>query len=231
MKTIEILITNKIAIAPADAFIVCGNSEYKLKFIFDAEWTGYNKKVARFIFGGKYIDANFEGDTCKGVVISNTREVVIGVYADNGELATSTGARIDCKKSVLCDGVAGTHTDEVIITKGDKGDSAYEVAVKNGFEGTEAEWLESLKPSISADEITLKFDNTLKIDNEGFLGVNLTTLIKEGNELPITSGAVALALQAIIKRIEQIEGGVVVANTNAILGNAILGKMLLGKGG
>jgi hypothetical protein len=49
--------------------------------------------------------------------------------------------------------------------------------------------------------------------------------------LPITSGAVALALQAIIKRIEQIEGGVVVANTNAILGNAILGKMLLGKGG
>lgn len=29
--------------------------------------------------------------------------------------------------------------------KGDAGDSAYEVAVKNGFEGTEAQWLESLK--------------------------------------------------------------------------------------
>lgn len=145
MKTIEITIKNKIATAPVDAFIVCGNSEYKLKFIFDAEWTGYNKKVARFIFGGKYIDANFEGDTCDGVIISNTREVFIGVYAANDEIATSTGARIACKKSVLCDSVAGTHTDEVIITKGDKGDSAYEIAVKNGYEGTEAEWLESLK--------------------------------------------------------------------------------------
>lgn len=28
--------------------------------------------------------------------------------------------------------------------KGPKGDSAYQVAVKNGFVGTEAEWLESL---------------------------------------------------------------------------------------
>lgn len=29
--------------------------------------------------------------------------------------------------------------------KGDQGDSAYQVALANGFEGTEAEWLESLK--------------------------------------------------------------------------------------
>jgi len=31
--------------------------------------------------------------------------------------------------------------------KGDKGASAYEVAVENGFKGTEEEWLESLKAS------------------------------------------------------------------------------------
>lgn len=194
MKTIEILITNKIAHAPADAFIVCGNSEYKIKFIFDAEWTGYNKKVARFIFGGKYIDTNFEGDTCDGVIITNTREVVIGVYADNGELATSTGARIDCKKSVLCDDIAGTHTDEVITTKGDKGDSAYDVAVKNGYEGTEKEWLESLKATISADEVKLKIDKTLKIDNEGALGVNTTSEVAEDNTQPVTSAAVAVQI-------------------------------------
>lgn len=29
--------------------------------------------------------------------------------------------------------------------KGDPGDSAYDVAVANGFEGTEQEWLDSLK--------------------------------------------------------------------------------------
>ena len=190
MKTIEIIVNNKIAVAPADAFIVCGNSEYKLKFTFDAEWTGKNKKVARFIFGGKYIDANFEGDTCKGVIITDTREVIIGVYADDGELATTTGARIACKKSVLCDSVAGTHTDEVITTKGDKGDSAYEVAVKNGYEGTQAEWLESLKAKITADEINLKTDHTLKINEAGALGVNTAKEPEKDNTLPITAAAV-----------------------------------------
>lgn len=34
--------------------------------------------------------------------------------------------------------------------KGDTGDSAYEIAVENGFVGTEAEWLESLR-GIAAD--------------------------------------------------------------------------------
>lgn len=190
MKTIEIIVNNKIAIAPADAFIVCGNSEYKLKFIFDEEWTGYDKKVARFIFGGKYIDANFEGDTCKGVIITNTREVFIGVYADNGELATTTGARVSCKEGVLCKSAAGAPTGEPIITKGDKGDSAYEVAVENGFMGTEAEWLESLKAKITADEINLKTDHTLKINEAGALGVNTAKEPEKDNTLPITAAAV-----------------------------------------
>lgn len=34
-----------------------------------------------------------------------------------------------------------------------KGLSAYETAVENGFEGTEAEWLESLKPTAEIDEL------------------------------------------------------------------------------
>lgn len=37
---------------------------------------------------------------------------------------------------------------------GDKGDSAYEVAVKNGFKGTEEEWLASLKGKDSDESIT-----------------------------------------------------------------------------
>lgn len=41
--------------------------------------------------------------------------------------------------------------------KGDKGDSAYEVAVANGFEGTEEEWLESLKSPFT-DEDKAKVD-------------------------------------------------------------------------
>lgn len=48
------------------------------------------------------------------------------------------------------------------------GPSAYEIAVANGFRGTEAEWLESLRgePGRDADEVdpgdlTLTFDNAL----------------------------------------------------------------------
>ena len=35
--------------------------------------------------------------------------------------------------------------------KGDTGDSAYEIAVKHGFVGTEEEWLESLKGDVTGE--------------------------------------------------------------------------------
>lgn len=42
---------------------------------------------------------------------------------------------------------------EGTFIKGDRGASAYEVAVANGFKGTEAEWLESLKGDLSNEEV------------------------------------------------------------------------------
>lgn len=42
-----------------------------------------------------------------------------------------------------------------VVLKGDTGDSAYEIAVQNGFEGTKEEWLESLKgEATKAEEYT-----------------------------------------------------------------------------
>lgn len=38
--------------------------------------------------------------------------------------------------------------------KGDQGDSAYQVALANGFEGTEQEWLDSLKGEPGTDGYT-----------------------------------------------------------------------------
>lgn len=35
-----------------------------------------------------------------------------------------------------------------------RGESAYEVAVRNGFEGTEEEWLESLKAAIDDSKVS-----------------------------------------------------------------------------
>lgn len=47
------------------------------------------------------------------------------------------------------DSIQGQKGDSVTGPQGDKGDrgeSAYEIAKRNGFNGTEQEWLESLKP-------------------------------------------------------------------------------------
>lgn len=40
-----------------------------------------------------------------------------------------------------------------LVVKGERGYSAYEIAVKNGFEGTEEEWLESLIGSIKIENV------------------------------------------------------------------------------
>ena len=44
--------------------------------------------------------------------------------------------------------------------KGDDGKSAYEIAIANGFEGTEAEWLESLKGADGDSEFTGTIDSS-----------------------------------------------------------------------
>lgn len=146
MTNIDITVNNKTAtVTTSNARIVCGNSDYTITFSFSHEWDKYEKKTARFIYADKYEDKHFTGNVCECPIISNAREVKIGVYA--GDISTTTPARIDCDKSILCDDIAGTKSEGVIVTKGEDGKSAYEIAVNNGFEGTEAEWLESLKGS------------------------------------------------------------------------------------
>lgn len=54
------------------------------------------------------------------------------------------------KKTVLTyddDSVVESEPELEITSKGETGSSAYEVAVSNGFKGTEEEWVESLKGS------------------------------------------------------------------------------------
>ncbi|GGB41734.1 hypothetical protein F3157_08115 [Virgibacillus dakarensis] len=76
--------------------------------------------------------------------------------ADGNPVAIST----DAPMPVALSGVESIKGD-----KGDNGDSAYQVAVKNGFKGTEQEWLASLKgpkgdpgkdaePQFTEDEVT-----------------------------------------------------------------------------
>lgn len=56
-----------------------------------------------------------------------------------------------------------TYTNNAISETGLKGKSAYEIAVDNGFEGSEEEWLESLKGGGSVDMEPLTVEEILEI--------------------------------------------------------------------
>ena len=157
-KNIKIHIKDRVAVAEGDPVIVCGNGDYTVTFSFDEEWGQAFAKTARFKFttakGPEHIDQPFTGDTVEVPELSNIREVEVGVFV--GDLNTTTGASIRCKPCIRCGGGAPKDPTpdvydelmELINENGGAGAdglSAYEVAVKNGFEGSEEEWLESLR--------------------------------------------------------------------------------------
>lgn len=93
MNHINIKIRKKTAVADAGAVIVCGNSDYTVRFDFDDEWSGTGVKTARFTReNGGYTDVQFEGSEVAVPAISNTRMLYIGCYA--GNIMTSTAAPV-----------------------------------------------------------------------------------------------------------------------------------------
>lgn len=99
---IPIHISNKNAIVQGTPHIVCGNSDYTIRFAFDAEWESYTAKTARFAYcrDGKmlYQDVLFEGDTVTVPALYGIYEVAVGVYA--GDIHTTTPARIPCQPCI-----------------------------------------------------------------------------------------------------------------------------------
>lgn len=93
MNYINITVRGKIARAEGRARVVCGNSDYAVRFDFDEEWSEYALKTARFVSeDGSYTDVQFEGDTCAVPILRNTRTLLVGVFA--GNLRTTTAALI-----------------------------------------------------------------------------------------------------------------------------------------
>lgn len=71
-------------------------------------------------------------------------------------------------------GFEGTEKEWLESLKGEDGLSAYEVAVKHGFEGTEEEWLESLKGETGAGgESTIYVGNEEPTDENAVLWVDM----------------------------------------------------------
>ena len=96
MKEIVITINNKIATAGDNELIVNGNSDVKMRFVFDGEWNSAGIKTAVFVGsdGSAYYKV-LQNNTCLAPVFYNTSYVKVGVISAN--VCTSTSARINCR--------------------------------------------------------------------------------------------------------------------------------------
>lgn len=93
MHYINITVREKSARADDRARIVCGNSDYAVRFDFDEEWEAYDLKTTRFITeGGFFTDVQFTGSDCAVPVLTGTRTLLVGVFA--GDVRTTTPAYI-----------------------------------------------------------------------------------------------------------------------------------------
>ncbi|MBQ5930378.1 MAG: hypothetical protein IIX02_06260 [Clostridia bacterium] len=101
-KTIDIIIKDKIAkLADLNAFIVCGNDNYEINFIFDEEWAEYEEKTVYFIANGVTLPpVVIQGNKCDVPALSNTAMLSVGVSA--GDIRTTTDAVVSCRKSIRC---------------------------------------------------------------------------------------------------------------------------------
>ena len=114
-----------------DGFIVCGNKDYKIEFIFDAEWDAFVDKVARFVWTDskkkkKSIKVGFKGTQCPVPIMVDTGCVRVGVFVED-YISTSTSAAIQCRRSALCEEATDIVDEDIAkelgyIVKGEKGD-------------------------------------------------------------------------------------------------------------
>lgn len=102
MQEISITVREKTASLSVPVAVVCGNSDYTVRFLFDSEWDAYIAKTAEFRYWRdgerKKEEILFEGDTVSVPILRGIDEVEIGVYA--GNLHTSTPARVPCARCI-----------------------------------------------------------------------------------------------------------------------------------
>ena len=132
MPILNVNVENKIATGDAQT-VVCDNTDYVVKFVFDDEWDEYRAKTMRVVYSnGTYDDVIFNGDECPLPRVYNSNRVKIGVYA--GNIHTTVAAIFECKKSVLSGATQHVPPSEDVynqimdainsgMVKGDKGDT------------------------------------------------------------------------------------------------------------
>ena len=83
--------------------IVCGNSNYSLKFSFGESFKKCDNKTAMFVVEGKKILVEFKGEVCKVPVMPNCNSFLVAIFSasETGEQLSTTFLRIRAEASAL----------------------------------------------------------------------------------------------------------------------------------
>ena len=122
MPEIGITVTDRVARPDVrDAWAVCGNSDYTIKWTLDGEWSAAHIRTAVFAWRDRYTNHSvpviFEGNTCPMPKIPDALVCAVGLWAslpDGGEdhvLRTSSPAMITMRRSSTAD------TDMPVVTQ------------------------------------------------------------------------------------------------------------------
>lgn len=101
---INVTIANRRLTVAGDPTVICGNSDYYINLVFDAEWSGYDIKTLRVVwldtFSGRqrHIDTEFTGSHVNLPTINDAYEIQIGVYV--GDQIATAPATIECERSI-----------------------------------------------------------------------------------------------------------------------------------
>lgn len=115
----------------APAKLVCGNP-FQLVFTFDEEWDEFidvpKKCKIKFWHKGRYehIIIEFTGTVCSVPALFGVKSIEVGVFVEN-DISTTTGAVIECEKSIRCGESIGVLGADAIdnINKALKGEPGY----------------------------------------------------------------------------------------------------------
>lgn len=138
--TIHIDVADRHAVyKEAPAKLVCGNP-FNIVFSFDEEWDEFSHlpKIARLVFWhrGKHehIDIEFKGNVCSVPALYHITNLEIGAVIEDS-ICTTTGAFIECEKSIKCCDSVSVLGDDLIenINKALRGEDGKDG--KDGIDG------------------------------------------------------------------------------------------------
>lgn len=99
MPDVLITVQNKIATLTNTPVIVCGNSDYKITFTFDSEFSAYTAKTLRVVFRDKgrlkHYDILFRGNEVDLPPVYCVDQIAVGVCA--GDVISTTMVVIPCQ--------------------------------------------------------------------------------------------------------------------------------------